>query len=1020
MHFRVFAGFAAALILATTTGTAMVPDGASPLTLISAPAVSPDGKSIVFACAEDIWLGPADGGEAIQLDMHPGRDAVPRFSPDGKSVYFYSERSGSMQVYSVSTTGGTVTRHTWHTEGNRLECISPDGREALVRGIRETPGFRATRLIRVDLTADRRQRRLFDATAHSASWSPDGTRVLFCRDGEQSFRKGYHGSRASRIWLYHIEENTFEKMVGSEAEETSPLWHPDGESFYFVSNIGGTSNLWIKSPGSDPKPITSYQGDGILTPDLSSDGGTFVFRRGLDVMRYRPGTDPEPIQLQFWTREKLPDVSSETLRIKGTAGADFTNDLKHVIFSSTGDLWWIPNPGDKPLRLTKTDTEESAPRFSPAGDWLYFLRDDGLAANYHRARFIDGTLKDESPVTRSPGSKTRFKPSPDGSRIAWLEGTGSLFSARSDGSGAKRLYKGWDRPTFDWSPDGRWIAFAAKGSDSSRDILIIRSDGSTPPLNLTRRPTFDGSPRWSPDGRWLVFSSRRGPSGESRLWRIDFGKGGPSLGLTAAAALAVGDQAQMISTLGIEPIRVIWTPDSKALWFQSRTAHSKKLYSVTVHGRDMETVMERRGIPIRFTPDGALLWRVDRTPEILRAHKPVQFPISMSVSRDRDEILRIGFRRIWRTLAERFYQPAMDGTDWPALLGKYESAAIAARSSRQFDRVVTQLIGELNASHLAFLRRPWPNEREKKPREKTTAHPGFDFQDEHSDSVSPLTIRHIIPGSPAALLENPPQAGDIVVRIAGKTVSNTTPLHKFFNGAENSALPVVLRNPEGIERVIELRCISYETARALSKKENLATASKRVTTANPSFTYTAVPSMSKAALDKLKLDIYRANQNHTGLILDLRNNGGGREADRMLSIFQHPTHSFTLPRNGPRSYPIDRLPTPVWNKPFVVLCNQNTFSNAEVFCHAIKESGLAPLVGIATTGGVISTVSTTIPGLGEIKVPFRGWYLKSTGENLDLNGAEPDIRVELTPADENADLDPQLDAALEVLRSSQR
>jgi tricorn protease len=994
--------FAWALLAAVPAMNGAFADVTVPLRLISAPAVSPDGKSMAFEWDQDLWTASTDGGEAKRVVRNPARDAYPRFSPDGKRIVFSSDRSGSFQVFSVPATGGETLQHTWHTEGNELECLSPDGGRAIVRGIRERSGFRATRLMEIDLTADRRERRLFDATAHSAAWSPDGTRVLFCRGGEQLYRKGYRGSRASQIWLYQIKDRSFECKVADGAEARSPLWRPDGKSFYFVSNRTGTANLWLQEGGSTFKQMTSFRDDGVITPDLSADGSTFVFRRGLDVFRFKPGTDKEPVVLGLWTREALPAVSEQTRRITGTLSADFTKDLKQVVFAASGELWRIDGPGQAAARLTETAAAEEDVRFSPAGEWLYFLRDSGIDANYFRARFENGKLRDEQPVTRGARSKCRLAPSPDGSAIAWVEGTGDLFCAKADGSEPRLVFKCWDKPTFDWSPDGRWLALAAEDRESNRDIWLASADGGREPVDLTCHPAFDGSPKWSPDGRWLVFSSRRGASGKSQLWRI-----GLKPDLSAGKPV-------MISTKGIEPTRVVWAADSKTIWFQSAAASSRKLYSIGVDGGGMRTVTAQRGIPIRMAGDGNFLWRVDRTPEILTSTGAVGFPIAAELTQPRGETLTLGFRRIWRTLGECFHDEKLNGRDWEAMRLKYESAAGAARDSRQFDRVVSQLFGELNASHLTFLRKPWPEEIRKPPSEDKTAHPGVVFRDDGA-ADGPLLISRVITGSPAAHLPEAPKAGDAFVRIAGEPVSSASPLHRFFNGADNRPLPVVLRDADGRERVIELRCISYRKARSLDRQEREATASKRVADKNPKAAYLAVPNMNRDTLEDLQVRIYQSSLKSEGLILDLRNNGGGREADRMLSLFCQPVHSVTVPRDGPAGYPIDRRPATAWNKPLVVLCNQNTFSNAEIFCHAVKQTNRAPLVGITTAGGVISASKTVIPDTGELQVPFRGWFHAGTGENLDMNGATPDFAVDLAPGDEDAMRDPQLDKALEVL-----
>jgi tricorn protease len=986
------------------------------LDLVSAPAVSPDGKSMVFEWIGDLWTASTNGGEAMRVEQNPAREACPLFSPDGKRIVFSSDRTGSMQIFSIPATGGGATQHTHHTEGNELECLSPDGTHAMVRGTREHAGFRSTRLLSIDLTRDSREQRLFDASAESASYSPDGKRILFCRGGEQLYRKGYKGSRASQIWQYDISSKRFDPMVAEETESRSPVWQSDGKGCFFVSSKNGTSNLWVKRYDSPtPQALAHFTGDGIVLRAPSADGTTFVFQQGLGLFRFRLETDQTPIPLRLWTRAVLPDVTRETKTITGTTDADFTADAKQMIFSAAGDLWWMKNQGAEPTRLTETPTAESDVHFSPDGGWLYFLSDDGLESNYHRARFKDGQLLENQKITGGTRSKHHFKPSPDSRKIAWLEGTGDVFTANTDGSAPRCVFPCWDVPAFDWSPDSRWLAMAAEDRNANRDIHLVAADGSRPPLNVTRHPAFEGSPRWSPDGRWLIFSSRRGDAARSQLWRIDFGKNGLAPNLEDEEIAILGDKAVVISTGEIEPVRTIWAADSKSLFFQNREASDPNLYALTDGG--VKTVREERGVPIRVTEDGSLLWRVNQVPAVLKDGELTRFAISIKVERSRDVMLRLAFRRIWKTLGERFYDAKMNGTDWDALRLKYETAATGARTSRQFDRVVSQLLGELNASHLTFQREPWVNEIRKKSTEKPTAHPGLIFRD--GSAEGPLVIDEVLTGSPIDLLKDKPEEGEIVVKIAGEPVTNLSALHPFFNGAEKRPLAVVIRAKDGKERVLELRCISYERARTLEQKQSYVESRKLAATAGK-ISYQRVPDMNRDTFEKLELEIYRQSLDSDGMILDLRDNGGGREADRMLSLFCQPVHSRTVPRDGPEGYPLARRAYASWDKPLVVLCNENTFSNAEIFCHAIRATKRGPLVGKTTAGGVISAVETNIPDAGDLQVPFRGWFDAVTRKNLDLNGAVPDFPAELTPEDEDAGTDPPLRMAVERMREMLR
>jgi tricorn protease len=97
-----------------------------------------------------------------------------------------------------------------------------------------------------------------------------------------------------------------------------------------------------------------------------------------------------------------------------------------------------------------------------------------------------------------------------------------------------------------------------------------------------------------------------------------------------------------------------------------------------------------------------------------------------------------------------------------------------------------------------------------------------------------------------------------------------------------------------------------------------------------------------------------------------------------------------------------------------VLCNENSFSNAEIFSHAIKTIGRGQLVGEETFGGVISTGAFNLIDGTRVRQPFRGWYLPD-GTDMESRGAIPDVRVERLPGDEVAGRDAQLETAVSTL-----
>ncbi len=173
--------------------------------------------------------------------------------------------------------------------------------------------------------------------------------------------------------------------------------------------------------------------------------------------------------------------------------------------------------------------------------------------------------------------------------------------------------------------------------------------------------------------------------------------------------------------------------------------------------------------------------------------------------------------------------------------------------------------------------------------------------------------------------------------------------------------------------------------------------------------------MNWSSFERFEREIYEVGFSKDALVIDVRDNGGGFTTDHLLTMLTQPIHAITSPRGGGRGYPEGRYIYATWRKPIVALCNQGSFSNAEIFCHAVKTLGLGQVVGMPTAGGVISTGRKQIMDVGSLRLPFRGWFLATTGQDMELNGAIPDYIVELLPGKQVQGQDAQLDKAIQVL-----
>jgi tricorn protease len=145
----------------------------------------------------------------------------------------------------------------------------------------------------------------------------------------------------------------------------------------------------------------------------------------------------------------------------------------------------------------------------------------------------------------------------------------------------------------------------------------------------------------------------------------------------------------------------------------------------------------------------------------------------------------------------------------------------------------------------------------------------------------------------------------------------------------------------------------------------------------------------------------------------VRWNGGGRIHDELLALLTKKVHGFETPRGGNRM----TQPFSAFTRPMILLINQNSASDAEIFPHGFKFDGLGKLVGVPTMGAVIGTSNRTLfDGTTTFRVPSTGWTTPE-GRLMENWGVPPDIQVENRPEDLLAGHDRQLEVATtELLR----
>jgi tricorn protease len=1093
--------------------------------LATSPTLTPDGKFLAFTWDGDIWSAAISGGAAQRLTSHPARDGSPCFSPDGKWLAFSSERTGVSQVWLMPAGGGVPKQITYHTEGARLAGWYPDNASVLIEGTRDFATRSATRFYRVTLDGRRPESLLFDAEGMSPSLSPDGTKLLFCRETDDVYRRGYRGSRSSQIWLAENLETSspkFTQLIARESGARYPLWKADGSGFYYLGDQGETGlfDVWEhRFSGNGETRLTKLEGDPAHDPGISLDGSTMVFRQGfeLSAIDLGGGTEsgirqPRRISLQA-AGDLLPDYIHRR-NLSKTDNLSFTGDGLEIAFAAGGDIWVMDTELREPVAVTQTPDEEREPVFSFDGRALYYIRDSGDAAEIILAERSDpkaywwrNVAFTHKTLTEDGSDKNDLQVLPGDDRISWVRAPGSLWVAKRDGSEARRLLEFWNQPEYSWSPDGKWIAYAVGDHDFNQDVWIAPAAEQGQAYNVSRHPNDDRNPTWSPDGKFLAYigerpdkevdihyvhlnladeeKDKRDRTLDAALEKMEKLRKKPTTATRnsepqavapnqaettkAAGAKAAGTEdskgGQVASVksdaVGSDPVvaapstspvpvkesqksvkidfadlaervhrlrlsgtaegGLFWSHDGKKLAFTRDVRGSKSTYTVSLPDKTTpELLHAKTGAFTRWIArDDTLYWLVEGVPSSLSKGTLTAFPFTARQSYDERAYRRVTFLQIWRKIGAEWYDEALNHLDWNQIRTKYEEAAANAVDQAAFDTTVALMLGELNGSHLSFKSDATTAWRPADGWSETTAHLGVRFDPEFTGPG--LRVLSTIPNGPADQVECRLSPGDIILEIDDHPVGPATDLTTVLNMLLPRDVRLTLRatpNQEGLvtDRTLLIRPVSYASIRQLLLKEKVDTTRDMVDRLSGGrLGYVLVPKMDWDEFLQFQDELFACGSGKEGLIIDVRDNTGGFTTDHLLTALVPSEHAITVPRGGGPGYPQDRRVYATWNKPLVVLCNQNSYSNAEIFCHAIKELGRGRLIGVDTAGGVVSAGSARIRDVGTLRIPYRGWYRLSDGADLESNGAKPDVMIWAHPDDTVQNVDRQIDAAVKAL-----
>ncbi len=1037
-------------------------------------SISPDGSKIAFTYKGDLYVVDSGGGLARQLTSNNAYESDPVWTRDSKKIFFSSYREGSKDIFLTSAEGGVPERITNIPGSETPKAVLPDGRILFTANIQADAsygGFPSGNQVYAVATGGKRPELISSLTLSEISVSADGNVLYEDYKGYEDPLRKHHTSSVTRdIWLYRPADaqdftidgkGTFRKLTTFAGEDRQPVWAPDGNTYYYLSEQGGkTINLFKSSTDGAPRQLTFYEKDPVRYISVS-DNGTIAYSQNGQLYTLREGEEPKIVDIRVFRDEFEKEINK--MSFSGAASSMAVSPGgKEIAIVIRGDVFVTSTDYKTTRRITNTPEQERGVSFSKDGRQLYYASERNGFWGIYRTVL---TEKDEKLFVYATKTKeelfsaegeTCFQPavSPDGKQVAYLRDRTELVVQPTSGGKAKSLLKGANYSyqdgdqSFSWSPDSRFLLcnYQADGGWNNEDVALISlEDGSV--TNLTRSGYSDDGFRWALGGKAMTWESDKNGfrshgswGAESDIYIMFFdGKKMTEFRRdkedAEIAKMLAGEDAKKnekkdstakkkVEKLSFEldqrDDRIFRLTSSSARYGDHfLTEDGSKLYYITPleSGRGLccldikegSVKVVQRGVNGRITPspDGKEIFifsgsGIKRISIASGQIKTVSFTGEYEFKPKAERAYM--FEHIWKQVKEKFYDPGLHGADWDYCKENYSRFLPYINNYFDFQEMLSEMLGELNGSHTGARFYPMGGE--------SASYLGIlvDYQYK-GDGIK---IKELLPDGVLALADSEIKAGDIIESIEGTPIKAGDNWYPLLAGRAGKKTAVtVLKNGKKPAQLLVKPSTSDRNLlyrRWVRQREEIVEK-----LSGGRIGYVHVEGMNSPSFREVYSKALGRYRNCDALIVDTRHNGGGWLHDDLATFLSGSPYI----RFQPRGQYIGTEPYNKWTKPSCVLVCEDNYSDASGFPYVYRTLGLGKIIGMPVPGTMTAvwwerqinaSIVFGIPQVGSYGIK-EGRYL----ENLQL---EPDVRVENEPAEVLEGRDQQLEAAVrEMLKT---